>query len=150
MKLEGVNQTAFFEVTGYEFPQARNDEWDDNWLMLYGETVIDGSEVKGTAAAFTTFELSELIRKLDCYKNGEITALGWCGTEYPNFHIDITEQKILEIFFCPNQTEQRYDEIKAFRKTVTDSDINSIRKFCISALEKFPYRGKIKNIESKS
>ena len=150
MRLEGVNQTALFEVIGYEFPQARNDEWDDNWLMLYGETIINGFEVKGTAAAFTTFELSELIKELDSYQNGEIPVLGWCGTEYPNFHIDITEQGILEIFFCPHKAEKNFWEIKTFKnfkKTVTDSDIDSIRKFCISTLKKFPYRGEIKNME---
>lgn len=140
MRLEGVNQAIFLEIIGYEFPDVRNDCWDDNWLMLYGEAVIDGFEVKGSSACFTTFELKELEIKLEKYKNGEINALGWCGTEYTNFHIDITDKKILEIFFCPNEMEEKYNTIKTFRKNITDSDINTMLEFCISAFKKFPKR----------
>ena len=139
MTLYGEHQKISIEITGYEFPEPRVNYWDDNWLTIHGETEINGTIISGETSCFLVSELALLLKKLSAYKNGEINEFGWNGTDI-NLEITVSAGGVLEIFFCPDNYEKRWNDIVPFRKALESTDIDTLIEFCISGIKNYPER----------
>lgn len=142
MILKGDNQEIELEIKGYQFPKITNNEWDNNWLVLYCRKTFNGHTIRGTFPCFVTTELIRLHNMLRQFANRESDFLEWGGTE-PNFYISIQrtrEHCVLEIFFYPENGTEDYEDVKLFRKNATDEDIQSLIEFCTVNISRYPVR----------
>jgi len=55
------NQTVDFRITNYEFPKISNDEYDDNWLLIYLEVESKFGNWQTIDPSLLTWEVKELI-----------------------------------------------------------------------------------------
>ncbi len=126
-------------VIGYEYNEADGyNKWDDNWLVVKGNVLVEGMNISGISPCITTFELAELCKDLCKYKQGEVNEYEWNGTEI-NLSITIVNN-VLTIFFCPNKMESEWSSIKSFSKKVVAEDLDALIKFCEKGIRKFPER----------
>ena len=62
MIFQGIdNQTVDFRITNYEFPKISNDEYDDNWLLIYLKVESKLGNWQTIDPSLTTWEVRELI-----------------------------------------------------------------------------------------
>jgi len=55
-------QFVELKITGYQFPEILDDDWDSNWLMVYINVKSTKKNWNTTDPAITTFELRSLIK----------------------------------------------------------------------------------------
>lgn len=139
MILFNGNQKIEFCVAGYEFDEICECWYDNNWLMLKCRVTVDNNIIEGIFPCFLTTELQNLQDLLKKYSDNSINSIDWSGTE-PNFSIEIHENKLLEIFFYPENGTVEFNEVKKFKKYITNQDIQTLIQFCKDSLQQYPVR----------
>jgi len=59
------NQTVDFRITNYEFPKISNDEYDNNWLLIYLKVKSKLGNWQTIDPSLLTYEIKELIDWFD-------------------------------------------------------------------------------------
>jgi hypothetical protein len=70
--LEGTNGSLRLRLVRYEFPEVKNDKWDSNWLIVFGEGHIDGRSWRFESPCLSTIEVGALADWLHKIANGEV------------------------------------------------------------------------------
>lgn len=70
--LEGTNGSLRLRLVRYEFPEVKNDKWDSNWLIVFGEGHIDGRRWRFESPCLSTIEVGALADWLHKIANGEV------------------------------------------------------------------------------
>lgn len=71
MFLEGMNGSLRLRLLRYEFPEIKDDKWDSNWLVVFGEGHIDGRSWRFESPCLCTIEVGALADWLHKVANGE-------------------------------------------------------------------------------
>lgn len=137
--LLGDNQKIEFHIAGYEFDEICECWYDNNWLMLKCRVTIGNNIIEGTFPCFLTTELKNLQNQLQKYNDKSINSIDWGGTE-PNFSIEIHENRLLEIFFYPENRTIEFNQVKKFKKYITNEDVQTLIQFCEDSLQQYPVR----------
>lgn len=71
MCLEGANGSLRLRLVRYEFPEIKDDKWDSNWLVVFGEAYIDGRRWRFECPCLGTIEVGALAEWLHNVANGD-------------------------------------------------------------------------------
>ena len=69
--LEATNGSLRLRLVRYEFPEVKDDKWDSNWLVVFGEGHIDGRRWRFESPCLSTVEVCALADWLHKIANGE-------------------------------------------------------------------------------
>lgn len=95
-----LGRDAWFLLTisGYQFPNVSDDEWDSNWLVIEGHVNLRGREWRFRDPCMTTFEARSLADWLEALSQGA-QALPYCALTEPNLEFDRVSEKAIRVCF---------------------------------------------------
>jgi hypothetical protein len=130
-----------FSIISYEFPFRRNDEYDDNWLVIKIDYYEDGKLKTYTDPSILTFELEILIKDINGIMSGRKTSL---ITDFLENYLEFSVTKKGDIYAV--QIKFIYDTMSEEWKEICVSQDMSLGELRLMNeglkyyLYKFPYR----------
>jgi hypothetical protein len=97
MLLAGLNGSLRLRLMKYQFPSITDDDWDSNWLVVFGEVCLDGQVWQFEDPCLTTFEAARLADWLVCVFEG--TQTGDIGFVEPNLQFDFLGRSSVRVSF---------------------------------------------------
>lgn len=98
MILVGLNGSLRLNLVKYEFPSITDDEWDSNWLVVFGEVCLDGQVWQFEDPCLTTFEVARLADWLvNVFEGAETSDIGFIE---PNLQFDIQGRTTVRVSFA--------------------------------------------------
>jgi hypothetical protein len=94
----GANGSLRVGVDRYQFPDIVDDDWDSNWLVVYGEADLDGRAWSFRDPCLTTFEVVRLADWLD-HVVARQAAQSICGFTEPNLEFERISDEAIRVSF---------------------------------------------------
>jgi hypothetical protein len=144
MVLTGEDSWFGLVITGYQFPEISNDEWDSNWLIIDGSVSLSGREWHFRDPCLTTFEAMRLADWLEACAQGKAPK-PYCGFTEPNLQFDLVDAHTVRVSFAlesaPPWARQGDDWTKhGFNVPVGPALVKAASELRYQ-LERFPVRG---------
>lgn len=96
--LAGTNGSLRLRLARYEFPEILDDEWDSNWLVVFGEGHIDGRRWRFESPCLSTAEVGVLADWLHKVANGE--GVDEIGFMEPHLEFDLIGRLHVRVSFA--------------------------------------------------
>ncbi len=151
MKLLNENWDRFeLELLGYQYPEAMNDKFDSNWLMVKGDASMDDQSWSFTDPCLLTMEVAQLAEWFALAAKGEETDSSMNFVK-PNPSFEIGSKDILRVNFelearppwAPSDISGQSDQYIDFE--MDDVALLKVSNELSAQLTKFPFRDRLTN-----